>query len=161
MFNDKQSAEDVLIERLVKTIMQKLYDKGLFDNYDNADDVLKGRLRNEDNKRHRPDLEEVIDVFQKFCSLMQIKENKATSNIKIQNILFSSALNDVGILLRDSSFEMDVGIVNKHPIQGTHWVMNVPECCFDSLGITSPNQLSMFIKKRNGHCFSLDTKYKV
>ena len=34
---NKQSVEDILIQRAVKTTIQILYDKGLFDNYANAD----------------------------------------------------------------------------------------------------------------------------
>ena len=37
----KQSVEEVLIQRVVKTTIQILYDKGLFDNSPNADEVLK------------------------------------------------------------------------------------------------------------------------
>ena len=37
---NKQSVEDILIERAVKTTIQLLYDKGLFDNYQNAEKVL-------------------------------------------------------------------------------------------------------------------------
>ena len=37
---NKQSVEDVLNQRAVKTTIQILYDKGLFDNYVNADKVL-------------------------------------------------------------------------------------------------------------------------
>ena len=33
--------EGVLIEKAVKTTIQILYDKGLFDNYNNADEALK------------------------------------------------------------------------------------------------------------------------
>ena len=33
--------EEVLIERAVKMIIQILHDKGLFDNYDNADEVQR------------------------------------------------------------------------------------------------------------------------
>ena len=36
---DKQAVEDILVQRAVKTTIQILYDKGLFDNYDNADKV--------------------------------------------------------------------------------------------------------------------------
>ena len=49
-------------------------------------------------------------------------ENKPTSNIKIQNILSSLSLNDVGIYLRDRPFKSDIGNVNLHPSKGTHWV---------------------------------------
>ena len=38
---NKQSVEDILIQRAVKTTIQILYDKGLFDNYANADKVLE------------------------------------------------------------------------------------------------------------------------
>ena len=49
--------------------------------------------------------------------------NKATSNIKIQQILSSLSLNDIGIYLRDGPFESDIGIVNLYPSKGTHWVL--------------------------------------
>ena len=58
--------------------------------------------------------------------------NKATSNIKIQQVLSTSSLNDVGIHLRDGPFESDVGIVNLHPSKGTHWVVYISEKYFDS-----------------------------
>ena len=38
---NKQNVEDILIQRAVKTTIQILYDKGLFDNYANADKVLE------------------------------------------------------------------------------------------------------------------------
>ena len=38
---NKQSVEDILIQRAVKTTIQVLYDKGLFDNYANADKILE------------------------------------------------------------------------------------------------------------------------
>ena len=41
---DKQAVEDILVQRAVKTTIQLLYDKGLFDNYDNADKVLEDFL---------------------------------------------------------------------------------------------------------------------
>ena len=37
--HNKQNVEDILIQRVVKTTIQILYDKGLFDNYANADKV--------------------------------------------------------------------------------------------------------------------------
>ena len=54
MLHDEQSIEEVLIQRAVKTTIQILYDKGLFDNYDNADEVIKDFLFT----RRPPDLEE-------------------------------------------------------------------------------------------------------
>ena len=41
---NKQSAEEILVQRAVKITIQKLYDKGLFDNYANADKVLEDFL---------------------------------------------------------------------------------------------------------------------
>ena len=49
-------------------------------------------------------------------------KNKATSFTKIQQVLSSLSLKDVGIYLRDGPFESDIGIVNLHPSKGTHWV---------------------------------------
>ena len=39
--NNKQSVEDILIQRAVKTTIQIVYDKGLFDSFQNADKVLE------------------------------------------------------------------------------------------------------------------------
>ena len=50
--------EEILIERAVKTTFQILYHKGLFDNYDNANEVLEYCLPFEVNERRRPDLDE-------------------------------------------------------------------------------------------------------
>ena len=52
---DKQAVLDVLIQRAVKTTIQILYDKGLFDNYQNADKVLEDFLF---TTRRRGDLSE-------------------------------------------------------------------------------------------------------
>ena len=41
---NKQSAEEILVQKAVKTTIQTLYDKGLFDNYANADKVLEALL---------------------------------------------------------------------------------------------------------------------
>ena len=78
--------------------------------------------------------------------------NKATSNIKIQQVLNSIGLDNVGICLRDGTFESDIGIVNLHPPKGTHWVCYVNENYFHSYGVVCPKKLSRFIIKRNGHC---------
>ena len=64
MSNDK-SSEEVSIERTVKTTMQILYGQGLFDNYDNMDEVLKDYiLIDEVNERRRLDLDSLNDVIQ-------------------------------------------------------------------------------------------------
>ena len=41
---NKESVEGILIQRAVKTTIQVLYDKGLFDNYANAEKVLEDFL---------------------------------------------------------------------------------------------------------------------
>ena len=41
---NKQSVEEILIQKAVKTTIQISYDKGLFDNYANADKVLEDFL---------------------------------------------------------------------------------------------------------------------
>ena len=78
--------------------------------------------------------------------------NKATSNIKIQNILSSLSLNDNGIYLRDGPFKSDIVVVNLHPSKGTHWVCYINENYFDSYGIVCPKKLSKFFIKQNGYC---------
>ena len=52
---NKQSVEEVLVQRAVKTTIQILYDKGLFDNFQNADKVLEDFLF---TTRRRGDLSE-------------------------------------------------------------------------------------------------------
>ena len=41
---NKQNVEEILVQRAVKTTIQILYDKGLFDNFQNADKVLEDFL---------------------------------------------------------------------------------------------------------------------
>ena len=89
-------------------------------------------------------------TFNDFIKKYEIK-NKATSNIKIQNILSSLSLNDVGIYLRDGPFKSDIGIVNLHPSKGSHWVCYIYENYFDSYGVVCPKKLSKVIIKRNGY----------
>ena len=79
-----------------------------------------------------------------------IWKSKATSNIKIQQVLFSIGLSNVGIYLRDGPFSTDIGIVNLHPTKGTHWVCYLNENYLDSYGCSPPQKLSEFIIKRNG-----------
>ena len=58
---NKQNVENILIQRAVKTTTQLLYDKGLFDNFQNADKVLEDFLF---TTKRRGDLEEVNDDIQ-------------------------------------------------------------------------------------------------
>ena len=97
-------------------------------------------------------------TFNEFVKKHNLK-NKATSNIKIQKVLNSIGLNNVGIYLRDGPFESDIGIVNLHQSRGTHWVTYINENYFDSYGCVSPKKLSKFIIKRNGYC--LYSEYQI
>ena len=71
---NKQSVEETLVQRAVKTIFQILYDEGLFDSVPSADKVLKNFLF---VTSRRPDLEKVNIVVHCFYSKMQ-------SNIKFK-----------------------------------------------------------------------------
>ena len=96
--------------------------------------------------------------FNDFIKKYNLK-NKATSNIKIQQVLNSIGLNNVNIFLRDGPFSSDIGIVNLHPTRGSHWVSYIHENYFDSNGIAPPRILSKFIIKGNGYC--LYSEYQI
>ena len=97
-------------------------------------------------------------VFNDFVKKYNLK-NKATSNIKIQQVLSSLSLNDVGIYLRDGLFSSDIGFVNLHPSKGTHWVCYINEKYFGSYSCVCPKKLSKFIIKGNGYC--LYSEYQI
>ena len=97
-------------------------------------------------------------TFNDFVKKFDLK-NKATSNIKIQKVLTSIGLDNVGIYLRDGPFSCNIGIVNLHPSKGTHWVVYMNESYFDSYGCSPPKKLSKFIIKRNGCC--LYSEYQI
>ena len=99
-----------------------------------------------------------MTTFNDFIKKYKLK-NKATSNIKIQQVLSSLYSNDVGIYLRDGPFSSDIGIVNLHPSKGTHWVCYINENYFDSYGVVCPKKLSKIIIKRNGYC--LYSEYQI
>ena len=96
--------------------------------------------------------------FNEFVKKFDVK-NKATSNIKIQQVLCSIGLDNVGIYLRDGPFSSDIGIVNIHPSKRRHWVVYINENYFDIYGVVCPKKLSEFIIKRNGYC--LYSEYQI
>ena len=55
---NKQCLEEILVQRALKTTIQILYDKGLFDNYANADKVFEDFLF---TTKRRPDLSEQLN----------------------------------------------------------------------------------------------------
>ena len=97
-------------------------------------------------------------TFNDFIKEYKLK-NKATSNRKIQQVLSSLTLNEVGIDLRDGPFSSDIGIVNFHPSKGTHWICSNNETYSDSYGCVCPKKLSIFFIKRNGYC--LYSEYQI
>ena len=78
--------------------------------------------------------------------------------MNILRVLSSLGLRAVGIYLGDRPFEYDIGIVNLHLLQGTHWVAYINEIYFDSYGNFCPKKLSNFIIKRNGYCLLSEKK---
>ena len=90
-------------------------------------------------------------TFKDFIKKYNLR-NKATSNIKVQQVLFSIGLDNIDIYLRDGPFSSDRGVVNLHPLKGSQWVCYINEDYFDSYGCVPPKKLSKFIIKRNGHC---------
>ena len=56
---NKQSVEGILFQRAVETTIQILYDKGLFDNFSNSDEIFKDCLF---VTRRRGDIEKVNDT---------------------------------------------------------------------------------------------------
>ena len=113
-------------------------------------EVFRDYLLFEVNEKQRPDFEELIDEnkIQDFFPEEKLK-NKATSNIKTQNILPSLAKSDEGISLKDDSFKTDRAIVNLHPSKEKHWVLYLNQSYFASTGGPSAENLSKFIIKRN------------
>ena len=67
---NKENVEDILFQRAVKSTRQILCDKGLFDNYANADKVIETFF----TTRRRGDLEEVNDDVQWVYSSTQFKK---------------------------------------------------------------------------------------
>ena len=71
-----------------------------------------------------------------------ILKSKATSNIKIQQVLGFIGLDNVDIYLRDGPIKTHVSIVNLHPFRGTYWVLYINENRFNSYGCAPPQKLS-------------------
>ena len=90
-------------------------------------------------------------TFSEFIKKYKLKD-KATSNIKIYQVLDSIGLNNVGIYLRDGPIESDIGIVNLHPSRGSHWVLYIKDCYFDSYGCPPPKKLLSYLKNKHKKC---------
>ena len=79
-------------------------------------------------------------------------KNKATSSIRIQQVLSSLSLNDVGIYLRDGTFESDI-VLSIYTHQKGRIGFDINENYFDKYGCVCPKKLSKFSIKRNGFLF--------
>ena len=91
-------------------------------------------------------------TFNDFVHKHNLK-NKATSNIKIYEVLKKIGLNSkVSIYLRDGIFSTNYGIVNLHPSRGTHWVLYNKDCYFDSYGCPPPKKLLEYLKNKHKKC---------
>ena len=97
--------------------------------------------------------------FNDFIRKYKLK-NKATSNIKVQQILSSLFLSDVGIYLRDGPFKTDIGIVSLHPFQGTDWAAYINRNYFDLYGCPPPKKLLIYMKKSK-HGKTIYSEYRV
>ena len=94
----------------------------------------------------------MILTFNDFVRKHDLK-NKATSNVKIYEVLKNIRLDTkVGIYLRDGPFSTDIGIVNLHPSKGTHWVLYIKDCYFDSYGCPPPKKLLNYLKNKHKNC---------
>ena len=65
-------------------------------------------------------------TFNDFIHKYKLK-SRATSNIEFYQVLDFIGLNNDGIYLGDGPFSSDIGIVNLHPSEGTHWVCYINE----------------------------------
>ena len=91
-------------------------------------------------------------TFNDFIHKHKLK-NKATSNIKIYEVLKKIGLDSkAGIYLRDGDFLTRYGIVNLHPSRGTHWVLYIKDCCFDSYGCSPPEKLLNYSRNKHKKC---------
>ena len=91
-------------------------------------------------------------TFNEFIKKYNLK-NKATSNIKIYEVLKNIGLDTkVGIYLRDGLFSTDIGILNLHPSRGSHWVLYIKDCYFDSYGCPPPKKLLNYLKNKHKKC---------
>ena len=98
-----------------------------------------------------------FNEFVRKCNL----KNKATSNIKKYEVLKKIGPDSkVGIYLRDGDFLTSYGIVNPHPSKGTHWVLYIKDCYFDSYGFPPPKKLFNYLKNKYKKCIYSEYQIK-
>ena len=95
-------------------------------------------------------------TFNDFVHKHNLK-NKTTSNIKIYELLKKIGLDSkVGIYMRDGIFSTNYGIVNLNPSRGTHWVLYIKDCYFDSYGCPPPKKLPKYFLIKYKKCIYSD-----
>ena len=91
-------------------------------------------------------------TFNDFIHKHNLK-NKATSDIKIYEVLKKIGLDSkVRIFLRDGVFLTSYGILNPDPSRGTHCVLYIKDCDFDSYGCPPPKNLPKYLKNKHRKC---------
>ena len=99
-------------------------------------------------------------TFNDFVHKHNLK-NKATSNIKTYEVLKKTGLDSkVGTYLRDGDFLKSYDIVNLHPSRGTHWLLYIKDCYFDSYGCSPPKELLNYVKNKIKNVFILKIRFK-
>ena len=85
-------------------------------------------------------------MFNDFVHNYSLK-NEATPSVKVYQVFPSIGLDNVDFSLRNGPFSSDIGIINLHASEGTHWVVYINETCFDSYGCPPTQKLTKFIIK--------------
>ena len=89
---------------------------------------------------------------------IKINLKKATTIIKIYQVLGSIALDIDDINLGDGPFSSDIAIVNLHESRGEHSVLFINQNYFTSYGCVPAQKLFKLILKQNGHCLYAELK---
>ena len=83
-----------------------------------------------------------FDKFRKTFNL----QNKATSNVKISEVINKLKINDFDIYMRDAKLTTKQGIINLDTKKGTHWVCYYGNYYFDSFGVRPPKHVEKQLK---------------
>ena len=98
--------------------------------------------------------------FNEFIRKLDLKI-KATSNMKIQQILSSLSLSDAQIYLRNRPFSSEVVIISLCPTKASHWLVYKNENFSGSYGCSPPIKLyNLSYNQMDIVCFP-KTKYKI
>ena len=99
----------------------------------------------------------MIMSFNDFAHKNKLK-NKATSEKKFYQVLFSIGLDNVDKYLRYGLISSDTRGVNLQPTKGSYWILHENENFFDSFCCSPPRKLSKFMIKRNRCCLNSKCK---